>query len=867
MSVTTKHTFSAVGSGGQTEFTLPVALQLNNQDDLDVYVTKASAGIAANNNLRIKHFRQSTSSTLDANHKQIADTTGTYFPTLTHTGGTETLQNYQFNADETKIIFNSALSEGSIVSIERRTRDEAGQYTTFAGGSTIRHTDLNRSSTESNYTAQEARNKAFDLENRLFHTNFIPDQDDTIDLGSSTKQWKDLYVDGTAYLDFVNIGGGVIDNTAIGGSVPAAGTFTALTSSTTATVNDLVVTGTISDSGGNLELADDVNISGHLRFPDDKKIYLGNGDDASIDWDTDGWVDRLEITSAGDTQFKVGSGKYYSFFVDSALPLQIYGTYISPRVDIKPYPTNTVDLGKSDGQWKDLYVDGTGYIDTVSADTVNSTDITGAAIVTSGTSTSDTKVYSAKHSDALFLRQDSSELIKSGDTWSANDTHVATTSAIDIRIIDLVDDVGGFVPIANETSFPNANPDVNNPPGAGTIVSIGSLSQDLTSTNGGQITIANGTVGNSTVTITGAGSATTYLAGYGMLVETTSTLNTYTFHRLSSKATEVTTVAGNITNINAVANNATNINAVAGNETNINKVANISTDVTKVADIDSDVTAVAGDAADIGACSTNIGNIALIGSDLANNYEHINDYGSITGTVSSTSGTSNISTLASGSNLTDINTVAGKATEIGRLGTADAVADMNLLGTTAVVEDMSLLGTTACVADMALLGTADTVADMALLATTDCIADMAILATTDVVADLNTLGTADVVSDLNTLGTADAVSDMNTLAAISANLTTVATNNANVTICANSISNINSASTHAANALAYRDAASGILTQTESAPYNLAANNSTHTPWGDITDTGANAVFANETSNTLLTMSEGSSTYDYGNLS
>ena len=68
MSVTTKHTFNAVGTGGQgtTEFTLPVALQLNNQDDLDVYVTKASAGIAANNNLRIKHFRQSTGSNLDA---------------------------------------------------------------------------------------------------------------------------------------------------------------------------------------------------------------------------------------------------------------------------------------------------------------------------------------------------------------------------------------------------------------------------------------------------------------------------------------------------------------------------------------------------------------------------------------------------------------------------------------------------------------------------------------------------------------------------------------------------------------------------------------------------------------------------------
>ena len=489
-------------------------------------------------------------------------------------------------------------------------------------------------------------------------------------------------------------------------------------------------------------------------------------------------------------------------------------------------------------------------------------ELSGTAVVTSGTSTSDNKIYSAKRAGEIFYGKDTVGEIQSGETWSSSDDKVATTAAIDARVIDLVDDVGGFVPIANETSFPNANPDINN--GAGTIVSIGSLAGDLTSGNTGIISIANGTVGNSTVTITGAALNTTYSAGYGMLVETTSTPNTYHFHRLSSKATEVTTVAGNITNINAVANNATNINTVSGNNANITTVAGIASNVTTVAGIQADVTAVAGDAADIGTCSTNIGNIAAIGSDLANNYANITDYGSITGAVSATSGTSDITTVANA--ITNVNTVAGKATEIGNLGTADAVADMNLLGTTAVVEDMSLLGTTACVADMALLGSADTVADMAILGTTDCVADMAILATADVVADLNTLGTADVVSDLNTLGTADVVSDMNTLAAISANLTTVATNNANVTICANSISNINSASTHATNALAYRDAASGILTQTESAPYNLSDSASTHTAWGNITDTGANAVFANETSNTLLTMSEGSSNYNYGSI-
>ena len=51
--------------------------------------------------------------------------------------------------------------------------------------------------------------------------------------------------------------------------------------------------------------------------------------------------------------------------------------------------------------------------------------------------------------------------------------------------------------------------------------------------------------------------------GFGLLVESTSTLNTYTFHRLVPKATEVTTVASNITNISAAGANVVDINNFA----------------------------------------------------------------------------------------------------------------------------------------------------------------------------------------------------------------------------------------------------------------------------------------------------------------
>ena len=174
------------------------------------------------------------------------------------------------------------------------------------------------------------------------------------------------------------------------------------------------------------------------------------------------------------------------------------------------------------------------------------------------TTSLDSRYYTETEAEARFLRQDSSETIASGQTWSNSDAFVATTAAINARIIDLVDEVGGFTVIATELVFPNTNP--QGATGQAAILSIGALTQSYTP-SGTTVTIANGTVGNSTVTITGVPSALPQ--GFGLLVESTSTLNTYTFHRLVPKATEVTTVASNITNISAAGANVVDINNFA----------------------------------------------------------------------------------------------------------------------------------------------------------------------------------------------------------------------------------------------------------------------------------------------------------------
>ena len=199
----------------------------------------------------------------------------------------------------------------------------------------------------------------------------------------------------------------------------------------------------------------------------------------------------------------------------------------------------------------------------IADDAITADKIADAVIVTNSeqaaASANDTTFFTTSASDARYFNVSTGDTIKDGDTFPDNDTSIATTAAINDRIIDLVDDVGGFVPIASETAFPTANPDVNN--GAGTLVSVKAIGSTRTP-SGGTVTIADGAGSGNTVTITGCGS-TVLTAGFGVIVETTTTLHTYAFHRLVPKATEVTTVAGISSAISTAATNVADINNFA----------------------------------------------------------------------------------------------------------------------------------------------------------------------------------------------------------------------------------------------------------------------------------------------------------------
>ena len=174
------------------------------------------------------------------------------------------------------------------------------------------------------------------------------------------------------------------------------------------------------------------------------------------------------------------------------------------------------------------------------------------------TTSLDSRYYTETEAEAKFLRQDSSETIASGQTWSNSDAFVATTAAINARIVDLIDEVGGFTAIANQTSFPTTNP--QGATGQSAILSIAATTATLTP-SGTTVTIPNGAGSGNTVTITGV--PTAIPQNFGFLVESTATTHTYTFHRLVPIATQVNTVASNITNIVQAGANVADINNFA----------------------------------------------------------------------------------------------------------------------------------------------------------------------------------------------------------------------------------------------------------------------------------------------------------------
>ena len=374
----------------------------------------------------------------------------------------------------------------------------------------------------------------------------------------------------------------------------------------------------------------------------DGTIVTGNLANSSVTQDklANNSVGTPELINGSVTSAKIADGTIVNADVNASAA--IAGTKINPDFGTQNLVTTGTAVTGSLGVLGDLDVDGD--IDFVGSNrTVDGRDVSvdGAKLDTIETNAKDDQTaaeiktllqsdkltaseiaegaldgryFTETESDARYFNISSGETIKDGDTFPDNDTTIATTAAINDRIIDLIDDVGGFDIIQSEQHFPNTNPQGTT--GQAAVLSIKAATTNLVP-SGTTVTISNGNLANNAnITITGVTS--TIPTGFGFLVESTSTTHTYAFHRLVPKATEVTTIASNISNINSVNSNESNINAAVSNASNINAAVANASNINAAVSNASNINAAVSNASNINSAVSNASNITTTASNIAN---------------------------------------------------------------------------------------------------------------------------------------------------------------------------------------------------------------------------------------------------------
>jgi hypothetical protein len=152
-------------------------------------------------------------------------------------------------------------------------------------------------------------------------SDLIPSVDGTYDLGASGAEWQDLFIDGTANIDSlvadtVDINGGTIDGTVIGGTTAAAGSFTNITVSGTVDGRDVAADGTKLDG---IEALADV-------------------------------TDTANVTAAGAVMESDSTTALMSFVIDEDSMVSNLATKVPTQQSVKAY----VDANSAEGALADL---------------------------------------------------------------------------------------------------------------------------------------------------------------------------------------------------------------------------------------------------------------------------------------------------------------------------------------------------------------------------------------------------------------------------------------------------------------------------------------------------------------------------------
>ena len=567
MAVTTKKTFPATTNATTTVFS-PVSIQLNNQDDLDVYVTLSGG-------TRVLQLRQSTGSTAQSSHPQVNNTDGLYFPAVS--AGT-TLYNYTLSSDNNTITFNSALPSGAVVFCERRTRDADSAYTSFASGSTIRATDLNNSSTESNFTAQDARNKALDLEGSIFGgtqpsingvaqpfvnsakiidgsiatadiadsaitsakladgtivTGDIANSSITTDklnnLAVTTAKIADSQITSAKIVDGTIATGDIADNAVTMAKLNSGALPTDVTVASANLVDGTIVTADIADSQiTSAKIADGTIVAGDLAS---NAVTTAKITDANV---TTAKIADSNVTTAKLATDAVTTAK----IVDNAVTMAKLGAGNLPS-DINVQTANLADDAVTTAKIADANVTAAKIAsNAVTTDKIADGELTTLAGMQSGTAS---KLASSTTLTADIADLNQIDGLTKQTTISDSDASFPTSGAVVDYVAAQLEPFGGFEAIANEVSFPNTQP------ASGVAISIADAAGIVVNSSGTSTT--GRTVGGSTVTINGINSqfnSSTVASGIRFIVTSTGSGQVYNYHKATLAETDLVSLSGDI---------------------------------------------------------------------------------------------------------------------------------------------------------------------------------------------------------------------------------------------------------------------------------------------------------------------------------
>ena len=217
-------------------------------------------------------------------------------------------------------------------------------------------------------------------------SNIIPDDDNSFDLGSSSKEWKDLYVDGVAYLDSVESDGGSFGNIQVGETGDneidtESGNLTLDSAGGTVAVDDnLTVSGDATVTGGlvangNVDLGDATSdtITATGRFDSDLVPSTDGARDlgtSALEWqdlfiDGTAKIDTLTVDENATITGNLTANGNVDLGDATGDTITATGRFDSNLV---PSTDGARDLGASTLEWKDLFIDGTAHIDTLDVD-------------------------------------------------------------------------------------------------------------------------------------------------------------------------------------------------------------------------------------------------------------------------------------------------------------------------------------------------------------------------------------------------------------------------------------------------------------------------------------------------------------------